>query len=189
MKMDDMYYNRTISDPFSKLIEDGGSLRWLFDFVKEREDLDFLIGKTKSNEWISVYRGLTRIIRIQPHKGGVNYICLDAADKYKHMASDLGLDIYGAKPPTFQFQEDLERLIEKTAADAKLDKYYVNRKEGYYQNVLSRKYGVCGKSDDEFVIIDKESVIGYANQDQKDSLFGASQKKYKELQSYFTFGP
>ena len=55
-----MYYNRKISDSLSRLIEPRGELRWLFDFVKSRDDLDFLIGKSSSTEWISVYRGLSR---------------------------------------------------------------------------------------------------------------------------------
>ena len=53
-----MYYNRTISNSFSGLIEKGGKLRWLFDFVKNTKELDFLIGKNKETESISVYRGL-----------------------------------------------------------------------------------------------------------------------------------
>ena len=38
-----MYYNRTISNSFSELIEKNGKLSWLYDFVKTRDDLDFLI--------------------------------------------------------------------------------------------------------------------------------------------------
>ena len=176
-----MYYNRKISDSFSKLIENGGELRWLFDYVKHREDLDFLIGKNNSTEWISVYRGLTRILRIKP-ESGFREIYIDAAHKYKGIASDLGVDIYGVKPVAFNFQENLEKLIKQTESDSKLNRYYTNKKEGYYQNVLSRKYGICGRSQDAFVIIDKEAVIGYANQKQKDSLLGQIQRKYKELQ-------
>ena len=61
-----MYYNRTISKEFASLLETGSKLRWLFDFVKNHKELDFLIGKNNSKEWISVYRGLTRILTILP---------------------------------------------------------------------------------------------------------------------------
>ena len=53
-----MYYNRTLSKELSALLETGGELRWLFDFVKNHPDLDFLVGKNNSKEWLSVYRGL-----------------------------------------------------------------------------------------------------------------------------------
>jgi hypothetical protein len=60
-----MYYDRTISKPLAKLISPDGKLRWLFEFVKSRNDLDFLIQKNKSKECISIYRGLAKILSIQ----------------------------------------------------------------------------------------------------------------------------
>ena len=42
-----MYYNRTISKGLASLLETGGELRWLFDFVKNHKELDFLIGKNR----------------------------------------------------------------------------------------------------------------------------------------------
>ena len=42
-----MYYNRKISDSFSRLLEPNGELRWLFELVLQRSDLDFLLGKNK----------------------------------------------------------------------------------------------------------------------------------------------
>ena len=45
-----MYYNRKPTDSFSGLIEAGGTIRWLLDFVKNHEDLDFQIGKNNVEE-------------------------------------------------------------------------------------------------------------------------------------------
>jgi hypothetical protein len=59
-----MYYNRKLSDSFSKLLEPYGKLRWLFHLVKKCSDLDFLIGRNRSKEWISIYRGLSRVLTI-----------------------------------------------------------------------------------------------------------------------------
>jgi hypothetical protein len=172
-----MYYNRTISDSFSELIREGGALRWLFDYVKGREDLDFLVGRNDSTEWISVYRGLTRIVRIQPINK-TDKIHLDAAIKYKGISPDL----YGIKPAATNFSDDLDNLVHHISKDHIFDRYYNNKKEGYYQNVFSRKYGICGKPDDEFVIVYKEAVIGYTHQNHKNFLFGSIQNKYKRLQ-------
>ena len=182
-----MYYNRTLTPSFSSLIEPGGNLRWLFDFVKSRNDLDFLIGKNDKNngkkpkEWISVYRGLSRMVSIQP-TNDMSKILLHAADAYDKIAQQKSLNIYGIKPVTFNFQKELQALISAIDKDDKFKRYYNNRKEGYYQNELSRKYGICGDQGTNFVIIDKEVVIGYANKAERIKLFGPLQLKYKKCQ-------
>ena len=47
---------------------------------------------------------------------------------------------------------------------------------------MSRRYGICGKGNDDFVIIDKEAVVGYSDNAEKNKVFGTAQKKYKSLQ-------
>ena len=171
-----MYYNRTISQGLSNLLENEGELRWLFDFVKNHKELDFLIGKNKSKEWVSIYRGLTRIITVLPINS--NTVFIDADNKYKNISPNL----YGQKKVSENFQTDIEDLIAKIEQNSQFDRYYKTRKEGYYQNELSKIYGLCGSPDTDFVIIDKEAVIGYSNQVEKKSLFGSVQQKYKQLQ-------
>ncbi|WP_190275742.1 hypothetical protein [Thiorhodovibrio frisius] len=56
-----MYDNRILSHSFSKLLEPDGELRWLFYLVQKHSDTDFLIGKNDKEEWISIYRGLSRV--------------------------------------------------------------------------------------------------------------------------------
>lgn len=171
-----MYYNRTISKELSGLLETGGELRWLFDFVKNHKELDFLIGKNNSKEWISVYRGLTRIISVLPINN--TSVLIDADDKYKTISPSL----YGQKSLSANFQNEIEYLITQIEQNSKFNRYYKNKKEGYYQNELSKIFGICGKPDTDFVIIDKEAVIGYSNQAEKDNLLGSIQQKYKQLQ-------
>lgn len=171
-----MYYNRTISKGLANLLENGGELRWLFDFVKKHKELDFLIGKNNSKEWVSIYRGLTRIISVLPINNTTVFI--DADNKYKNISPNL----YGQKSVNENFQNDIEHLITQIEQNRQFDRYYKNKKEGYYQNELSKIYGICGNSDTDFVIIDKEAVIGYSNQAEKDNLLGNIQQKYKQLQ-------
>jgi len=171
-----MYYNRTISKGLANLFANGGGLRWLFDFVKKHKELDFLIGKNNSKEWVSIYRGLTRIISLLPINNITVFI--DADDKYKNISPNL----YGQKSVNENFQNDIENLITQIEQNSQFDRYYKNKKEGYYQNELSKIYGICGSPNTDFVIIDKEAVIGYSNQAEKDNLLGNIQKKYKQLQ-------
>ncbi len=174
-----MYYNRTLSNSFSRLIEKSGELRWLFDFVKGKDELDFLVGKNNSREWISVYRGLSRIITIRPRKRNPRKIFIDGAESYKKMCPHL----YGEKSIDENFKVPLEHLIYLVENDERFDRYYDCKKEGFYQNKLSRRYGICGKADNPFVIVDKEAVIGYSDQAQKDTILGPIQRRYKKLQS------
>lgn len=173
----EVYYNRKISNSFSKLLEPNGVLRWLFDFVRQHTDLDFLIGKNKSKEWISIYRGLSRILTITKTQNS-NIIKIDGAKAYKTILPEL----YGEKDISYNFKIEIEDILNAVETDTKFDRYYNNKKEGYYQNILSRKYGICGDENDEFVIIDKEAVVGFSNQKEKDIAFNKIQPKYKQFQ-------
>ncbi len=172
-----MYYNRKLSDSFSALIEPGGAMRWLFDFVKDSKDMDFQIGRNADQEWISVYRGTTRIVKIRSTNDPAK-IAVDGDNTYQKMSSSL----FGHKHTSANFQIDLEEVLQQVARDPKFDRYYNNKKEGYFQNELSRKYGIHGLPDDDFVIVDKEAVIGYADENEKSILMGPIRDKYKKLQ-------
>lgn len=172
-----MLYNRTLFEPFSKLLEPSGDLRWLFDMVNNSPDLDFLIGKNKSKQWISIYRGLSRVLTILNTRNA-DVIKLDGANAYKSISSSL----YGKKKLPVNFSNELRRLVMAVSVDSKFDRYYNNKKEGYFQNELSRKFGICGQPNDDFVIIDKEAVVGYANMQEKNTMYGKLHADYKKLQ-------
>lgn len=172
-----MYYNRIISDPFSKLLEPNGDLRWLFSLVQQSTELDFLIGKNNSKEWISIYRGLSRVLTITKTRKP-DIIKLDGANAYKRISNGL----YGKKKVSDDFSKELLRVVRAVALDPKFDRYYKNMKEGYFQSELSRKFGICGKANDDFVIIDKEAVIGYKDIAEKEKYCGKIRESYKELQ-------
>jgi hypothetical protein len=72
-------------------------------------------------------------------------------------------------------------FLDRVSDDKKYDRYYNNKKEGYYQNILSRKYGINSLPESDFVIIDKEVVIGYKDKNEKEDNFGGKQKKYRDL--------
>ena len=176
-----MYYDRTLSGSFASLLEKNGKLRWLYDFVKNKKELDFLIGQNDSAEWISVYRGLSRILKIEPYKRSQK-VKFSAAEKYEEIARKLSHKIYGEHEPSRNIEHELEDLIKMVADGSDFKQYYNNKKEGYFQNLLSRRYGICGEADDEFVILDKEAVVGYENQAEKNQEFGKFQKVYKNFQ-------
>lgn len=183
-----MNYNRVLDDNFAELICKNGELRWLYNHVKKEKDLDFLMGKSDSNQWISIYRGLTRLVMIQPRKNGK--IKIDGAKKYKSIKPELygtfSVDDFKSKKTQETWLKDLKGLKDDLNKDPKFDKNYNNKKEGYYQNELSRKFGVEGKKDDDFVILDKEAVVGYLNQKEKEKHYAQLQKRYNEILAYLS---
>ena len=174
-----MYYDRKL-EKLAYLIEKGGPLRWLFDYVKNNEELDFLVGKNNQKEWISVYRGLSRILTILPCRES-GKIKVDAADAYKSLASKKRIDIYGKKEVSDLVIGTLDSLVEIVKNNPKFNRYYQNKKEGYYQNILSRRYGICGAPNDEFVIVDKEAVIGHASEKEKAKEYASFRTRHKNL--------
>jgi hypothetical protein len=176
-----MYYNRRLSDKFASLLKKKGDLRWLFNYVKSKKELECLICRNNKMEWISVYRGLSRILSINPYKNS-DRLKIHAAQAYENIAEDENLDIYGKQEPNKVFRKELEIIIKRIEKNSKFDRYYKNEKEGYFQNILSRTYGISGNSNDPFVIIDKESVIGYDDKKEKCKKYGKFQHKYKKLQ-------
>lgn len=155
---DKMYYDRIMSDDIIKSL--SSEYLWLIDFVKARKekDLDFQTGSNKGISWVSIYRGTSRIFRIVDNRK----ISIDAAPKYLELEPKL----YSEPSPQL-----IESLIEKmkkfVCEDGKfvgkntLGRYFDNYREGYHQNNISRRYGICGKQDDNIIIVDKESVIGF----------------------------
>ena len=184
--MKEMYYNRVISKELQQLLMCGGQLHWLFNLVKSRDDLDFLvvannlIKPKKTNEWISVYRGTTRLLKIVFVHG---LIRISADKKYKKLAQDNKLDIYRDRSLSdLNFKDDFVQLISCLPKD----NHYDNKKEGYYQSMFSRQFGILSDGTEEFVVIDKETVIGYQNVQIKKDCFGVKREKFKEIYGYLS---
>lgn len=154
------YYNRVMSATFEGIIKSKYS--WLIKFVKRHPDLDFQTGfdQKSSKSWLSVYRGTGRILQIiytDTSRSGKEKI--DAADAYKCLAPSL-------------FQKDgkldekvFEAYLRSISDNPKFERYYKDskgdRKEGYYQTLIARRYTFENTCDDDFVIFDKELVIGF----------------------------
>ena len=68
----------------------------------------------------------------------------------------------------------LSVLTEKIRENRELGRYYIGadgkRKEGYYQNLISRRYSLHCEPDDDFIIIDKEFVLGYSKDEVKEKI-------------------
>lgn len=150
------YYDRTMDDSFiSKVLND---YPWLIHFVKNTSELDLQTGHDpkQGRSWLSVYRGTGRVLTFASRRNGYK---IDAADAYKRIAPT---DFF-ERPTENSFVEYLSNIRE--APD--LQRYYESdkgKREGFYQNLIGRRYTFNTKYEDDFIIIDKEMVIGFKDE-------------------------
>ncbi len=150
------YYDRTMDDSFiSKVLSD---YPWLIKFVKKTPELDFQTGHDpkQGRSWFSVYRGTGRVLTFVFRR---NSYKMDAANAYKEIA------------PTDFFVHPTEDNFVKYLSNIRdapnLKRYYESdkgKKEGFYQNLIGRRYTFNTKAEDDFIIIDKEMVVGFKDE-------------------------
>ena len=160
-----MYYHREISSDLESLI--NTDYKWLIDEVIRNPELDFQIGSNDNDSWFSIYRGTGRVLTIK--RSGI----IVADPKYMKMH------------PTFYDKPDkngLHELLDQIHKDTGLGRYYIGadckKKEGYYQNLISRRYSLFCEPEDDFIIIDKEFVLGYADDTIKKEITEPIKEKY-----------
>lgn len=157
-----MYYDRLIHPDIEASLLNN--FNWLVPYVKMNSDLDFQTGA----KYISVYRGTSRIVTLKSVRGKVT---AEADDYYrkKFSTSKFYNGIYT--------QAAFDELVQMVRKDLTLSSYYVNTNsanpiynEGYYQNIISRRYSLFSKSTDDFIIFDKEFEFGYLNTETRDAI-------------------
>ena len=157
--MASVYYNRVLSDKMVNTIKDPKYF-WIIDYVKEHPELDFQTGSNAKGTWFSVYRGTGRVLSISPN------CTVSAAKAYM----DLCPEFYSEPTP-----ENFDKLLFEVSNNEVLGRYFINKKgvkkEGYYQGLIGRRYtiGNINKDNDEFIIIDKEFVIGFKDKPDKSN--------------------
>ena len=156
----EMYYNRVIDPAIESLLKN--KYDWLIQSVIDNPELDFQTISSK----VSIYRGTSSIASLNK-KGEMT------ADK---AYMELYPEFY-ADPSPKNFTE----LLQKVHDNRYFDSYYQSadkKLEGFYQNLISRRYTLYCRPDDDFIIVDKEFVIGYKDQNTKDRLLEKFIRKY-----------
>ena len=198
MDTKNIYYNRILSGPAEKTIL--MNFKWLIDFVKAEagNKLDFQItfncnkkgsgndatipDKQRGTSRFSIYRGTSRILSLVFSTSGK--ISIDAADSYRKHCSP-SKDFF---TPGGLSKEKLIVYLEKITDNTdRYGRYYINKEnmrvEGFYQNLINRRYTLTPQQGDDFIIFDREFEFGFScgeaenlqNTDAKDVI-----KKSKE---------
>jgi hypothetical protein len=155
------YYYRKMNDEFVKTVKEN--FPWLIDFVKKTPDLDFQTGNDPKSKrsWFSVYRGTGRVLTIESRSKKSEYK-LTAAGAYK----DIAPSGFFTSPTIDGFKKYIDAIRKSN----KFSRYYESdngKKEGYYQNLIGRRYSFETQGEDNFIIIDKEMVVGFKDEGVK----------------------
>lgn len=108
-----------------------------------------------------------------------NQVNVKAHPSYKELCPSA----FGMKQISSISEQPIELIRKHLENKGAKDRCYGNKKEGYYQNELSRKFGIFSSVDSDFVVIDKEVVAGYADENEKSELLLPIQNEYTKLQS------
>ena len=156
------HYDRTMNNSLVDCIKK--SYPWIIEHVKNDPELDFQTGQNKGTSWFSIYRGTGRVLTFRIGVRG--HLKITAHQYYMEIAPDLSV-----------FDENLlnesvfNKYVTAIKNDFKLGRYYITnegkREEGYYQNLIGRRYTFNTHPEDEFVIIDKELVLGFDGDTEK----------------------
>ena len=180
--MNDMYYRRYLPEEAVRVILKDYA--WLIKYVKMTPELDFQItfnydkigaennktipDKNKGTSRFSLYRGTSRILSFE--FSNKCRLRIDAADSYMQNCSPAD-DFFSPeglqKNPISNMDAYLKRINSRID---KYGRYYINkdgRVEGFFQNLLNRRYTLTPKPEDDFIIFDREFEFGFSSKDQE----------------------
>ena len=198
--MNDIYYRRYLPTDAEKIISE--KFNWLIEYVKKTPQLDFQItfncdkkgnGENaiipdlgKGSSRFSLYRGTSRILSFE--FSNKCKLKISAAESYiancspsDNFFSPEGLSLKNINA----YLENINTFIDEKGYK-KYGSYYINeegRVEGFFQNLLNRRYTLFPKGDDDFIIFDREFEFGFSSGIQEDVQNKEASKCITELRN------
>lgn len=160
------YYSRVMSPEV--IVRIKNEFAWILEYVERHPELDYQTGSNAVDSWFSLYRGTGRLFTIKKDK-------VLAHPEYERLCKEF----YNHPSP-----ETLDCLLSKVTSIEKFGRYYISKgkkKEGYYQNLISRRYSLFCKESDDFIIIDKEYVLGYKDKETRNIWTDRVKENYRGI--------
>ncbi len=165
-------FKRQLSDKAFEYLQNDG--QFIIPEIKSvRKDLPFILDiQLRENDQLMVYMGTTCLLTVKINIKKKELKC-SAYITY----SDPFLRTYKfTDPPRGKIAVYLQDTITKVHS-----KYFNNKMEGYYQNMICFKYGAQADPNAPFTIIDRECVIGHDSDEKKTKLIDPIRKKYQSI--------
>ena len=183
-------YKRALTrDSFIDALKSNDSLMFLIHDLPDLNGDTYAINvQLREGNQLMYYHGTTRLLvvtllekdrqvcfRISANK---TYSSGAACSESFKQLADLGVNDPSKAGSTFQ--KHLKSAL--SVADRSC---YCNRKEGYWQNRLCVRYGARCQAEDDWLIIDRECVIGFANNTEKRDVFHPHQVYFETIRHAF----
>lgn len=173
-----MRYSRTLSAPFLDILT--GPLAPLLEYRPENEGKDYYLynSQLRERDEFMVYCGTSRVF-VCKYNQRHNALKISAAPTYQKVSPDL-MRSWDCGNSTAM--KDLAALLIEHLrnVDSHVPRgHYHNKKEGYWQNRICVDFGKCWDPSDEWLIIDREVVIGFDNTSAKQAALLPIIRPYK----------
>ena len=165
-------YDRALNSALEESLQVGGRLAFLLhdisDWCDDPYELDIQL---REKNKIMYYRGTTRllVVTLSPRDDGTPTFKVTADKFYTQNPSCSDafgqLTVLGQTSPVdalIPFQTYLSAAI-RIAPES----HYDNHAEGYWQNRICHRFGRCSRPEDEWLVFDRECVIGFKDQSHK----------------------
>jgi len=182
--MSKVRYSRNLSPAFEKHLSDSGVLSFLIrDTLSWNRSDHFAFDlQVREGDVLTLYYGTTKLVdvRFDPKKDQVR---LSASRSYSHVAGYQDLMKRRALHELASIQRRhkvLSRYL-LAAAEQANERYYRNKKEGFWQNRVSLAFGRMSQGDADWLVIDREAEIGFPSEAARKAFQGPIQNKYESV--------
>ena len=177
-------YKRSLDEKYEDLLKSTGKLNFLINGYETWIPGDhnaFDIHLREKNK-IMIYHGGTRLITISM-----------ASDSVK-LSADKAYSKVGASYNTLMREWPINELVEKQndykkylteAVKIAHNRYYASTKEGWWSNRLSLHFGKNWNLNKEWLIIEREAVLGFDESNEKTKFYEIMKAKYGSIQLKF----
>jgi len=138
----------------------------------------------REGDQVTCYHGTTSLLGLR-HDAATNQVTASAAEAYASAAGYKDL-MTGWSPGVLERVENDRRLVSDyllSAAAESTDGHYRNREEGYWQNLLSQAFGRNWQPGMDWLIVDREAVVGFASDADRRQILGPIQAKYERVRA------
>lgn len=161
-----MKYERILTPAFLELLKPGGPMVWLLRLARPTTQNDSwaLDVQLRRESVVMFYHGTTCVLRVR-HERAANLTRVSfSADKAYGRSGQPSEAAYAALMGKWPVEKSCSldpicRAYLEAVLGSASERYYKNRKEGFWQNRLAVRFGRMFTLTDEWLIIDRECVI------------------------------
>lgn len=179
-----MRYSRTLSpefvghlsrEPLSRLLR----LPVSCDF-NDAFDIDLQL---REGDRLMFYHGTTALLTVQ-FNHSTNRLSYSASESYSRATGFRELMQNWLESKWSRSVDLIPEYLSSAILFAK-DEVYRNRAEGYWQNRLSLAFGLQWCLGMDWLIIDREAVVGFTNSTEKQALLSPIKRKYQSVRGQY----